>query len=295
MSWKKAIGLLVLAWTIISSCSLQSEAAIPKSRLTVVVEDKNKQPIDNLEVSIYKIAEIRNTDYYPATGFENSGISIAGLANQPSAENAKTVWEYIKTHQISGTKQISQNGKVVFQDLDAAIWLVVCNDGQAHHFNPFFAFLPQVSNGALKYEVTSTPKIEVNKPNSKAIYVVVKWEDNNDALKWRPKDVLVSLKRNGQIVDSEILSPTNAWSHTFQNLPLDGDYSVEQTPVEHYKTTYNGDAQNGFVITNLCKATSTRPDTGDYMRATLWGVLLIASGLCFFVVRVIQNRTRKSK
>lgn len=293
MSWKRAIGLLIFAWILVCSSSFQSAAATPKSKLTVVVEDKNKQPIEQLQVSVYKIAEIRNTDYYPAPGFENSGISIAGLANQPSAENAKTVWEYIKAHQIGGTKQSSQNGKVVFKDLDAAIWLVVCDDGQAHHFNPFFVFLPQVSNGTLKYDVTSTPKTESNTSNSKTIYVVVKWEDSNDALKWRPKKVLVSLKRNGQIVDSEVLSPLNAWAHTFQNLSTDGQYSVEEESVEYYDTTYNGDAENGFVITNLCKATNKRPNTGDYMQATLWGALLIVSGLCFFIIRLIQNKGRK--
>ncbi len=292
MSWKRVISLFVLAWILVCGASFQSMAATPKSKLAVVAEDQNKQSIHGLKVSLYKIAEIRNTDYYPAAGFENSGISIAGLVNQPSAENAKIVWEYVKANQISGMQQMSQNGESVFESLDPAIWLVACEEGQEHYFNPFFVFLPQVSNGALNYNVTSTPKIETNVPNSKAIHVVVKWEDNNDALRWRPKEVLVSLIRNGQVVDSEVLSAANGWSHVFENLPADGQYSVIEETVDRYKTTYNGDANNGFVITNICQATSKRPDTGDHMKTALWGTLLVVSGACFLMIKFTERKQR---
>jgi len=53
--------------------------------------------------------------------------------------------------------------------------------------------------------------------------------------------------------------PDNSWEGVFSNVPGDLSYTVWQTPVEDYTTTYEGNAATGFVITNTYTAGTTDP------------------------------------
>lgn len=160
MSIKKRFLRLCLACALIFWCSISCVAAPADCKLTVKLYDENKQSIDGMQVFICKVADINGTDYIPAEAFMDSGISIAGLVKHPTAEEANAVYQYVKKHQIESVSAHSQNGEVVFDSLDRAIWLVFCGDEQEYRFRPYFVFLPQKISGKVQYEVVAEPKVE---------------------------------------------------------------------------------------------------------------------------------------
>lgn len=71
-----------------------------------------------------------------------------------------------------------------------------------------------------------------------------------------PASVEFILKADGVVKDRHIVTEGDNWTWTFRNLPKENDdgtdivYTIEEVPVEGYKTNISGDAQNGFTITN---------------------------------------------
>ena len=68
--------------------------------------------------------------------------------------------------------------------------------------------------------------------------------------------VTVNLMADGNKVDSQVLNEGNEWQYTFSNLEKykDGkeiNYTVEETPIDGYKSEITGDMNSGFVIKNI--------------------------------------------
>lgn len=169
MSIKKTFLRLCLACVLIFGCFVSCMAAPSDCKLTVKLNDENKQTIDGMQVFICKVADINGTDYIPTEAFVDSGISIAGLVKHPTAEEANAVCQYVKKNRIESVSANSQNGEVVFDSLDRAIWLVFCQEEQEYRFNPYFIFLPQTINGKVQYEVVAEPKVEKNTTESEPV------------------------------------------------------------------------------------------------------------------------------
>ena len=279
------ISFILIAVLVCSSVCL---AETQKCTLTVVLQDEQDNPIEDVTVSLCQIAQIEGDAYYPADGFKTSGISLAGLLNNPSAENAAIILDYAKNNQLEMISETAKEGTAVFSDLDQGIWLVCCEEGADYSFPPFIVFLPQVINGQVSYDVTSVPKTEVVIPDTCNIHVLKQWDDDNDANGLRPDSVIVHLLMDGEVADSVELSAENAWSYTFSSLPADGVYAVEEEAVADYEASYNGDAVNGFVITNTCTYEVTDgklPQTGQMW----WPILLLAvAGAAFVSLGVIE-------
>ena len=77
--------------------------------------------------------------------------------------------------------------------------------------------------------------------------------------KWLGKavnEIEVKLLANGQEVQSAKLNEANSWKHTFKDLPVYDDngkeitYTVKEVAIEGYESKIEGNAKDGFVITN---------------------------------------------
>lgn len=285
----KTIFITVLAVVLLCISALPCFAA-ENGKITVTLEDKDKNHLNDIKVNICRIAELNNTGYYPAKAFENSGISIAGILNNPNESAAKTVAEYIKNHDVDIISAVSKNGKTSFTGLGLGIWLVFPEENSKYTFNPYIVFLPFESGGKLNYEVDSVPKLEDNTPDVINIYVVKKWEDKNNASKKRPQSVTVELLNGETVIASAELGEGNGWSHTFSKLPKDGSYSVREKAVANYKADYSGDATNGFVVTNTYSGEKL-PQTGQYW----WPIVIIAiAGVGFVLLGVCEIGLKKN-
>lgn len=292
MSFKKRFLMLCLACIGILMCSISCMAATSDCTLTVKLFDSNKVAVDGIQISICKVADISGTDYIPTEAFADSGISIAGLVNYPTAEAANTVYQYVRKHQVESQSAYTQKGEAVFESLGRAIWLVYCMEEQSYSFNPYLVFLPQAVSGKVQYEVVSEPKLEEVVTGQKSIYVIKQWVDSENARGLRPESITVHLKKDNQIITSAKLSNKNGWSYTFTELSCQGNYSVEEEPVEHYAVKYNGDSQQGFVITNTYQSANRLPQTGQLW----WPILMIAiAGACLVTLGIMELRNKRDE
>ena len=286
----KNIFITLTAMILIIGSVVMCFAAEQSTKITVTLDDKDNNDINGIKVYLCHIATLDDSGYYPTTAFETSGISISGIINNPDETAAKTIADYIKQNNILTLSKISENGKVTFSDLDLGIWVVFCEENGQYTFNPYIVFLPYESNGNLCYEVSSVPKVQDNTPNQISVYVIKKWDDNNNAAKKRPDSVFVELINGTAVVSSVQLSEANGWAHTFTDIPKDGSYSVVEKSVTDYETTYSGDLSNGFVITNSYVGKKL-PQTGQYW----WPVVIIAiAGAGFILLGIYEIGAKKN-
>ena len=246
----KAIILLCMTLCYIFIFSITSIAATSSCNLTIGLVDEDKHLIEGLNVFVCKIADMKDDSYVLTDDFNDSGLSISGIISDSSEANAIDIYKYIKENNIASVSEVSKEGKAVFSSLDQGIWLVYCADDQEYRFNPYFVFLPQIVDGVSNYDVTSKPKIEENSLNNKSIYVIKKWDDNNNSANKRPESISVDLLLNEEVIDTVELSESNGWSHTFKSLVNEGSYTVKERSVENYSAKYSGDSENGFIIIN---------------------------------------------
>lgn len=282
-SW---MWIAVLLIGIALPCSASAE----NGKVTVTLEDLEKNGINGVTVCLCQVAELNNTGYYPTVAFENSGISIAGIVNNPNEATAKTVVDFVTDNNVATLSAVSQSGKVSFSELDLGIWVVFPEKDSKYTFSPHIVFIPFESKGKLYYEVSSAPKIVENKPDEISIYVIKKWDDKNNASKNRPSFVTVELLDGETVVTSVQLSEENGWAHTFSNLSKSANYSVREIAVDNYKADYSGDTINGFVITNTYNGEKL-PQTGQYW----WPIALISvAGICLISLGIYEIGTKKN-
>ncbi len=290
MPLKKRIACFVFLFIFAMSFGIISVSAQNDCSIRVLLEDKEKKPIHQLNVSICKIADLGNDGYQPSESFAKSGISVSGIINNPSGDYAKGLLDYIKENSIEGISVSSVNGLAEFKDLEMGIWLVYCIEGQAHSFKPFFVFLPQKLNGQLCFDVTSAPKTDINTPNNKSIYIIKKWEDKS-AESLRPESITVDLLLKGEVLETVVLNKQNGWAYTFKNLPQEEGYSVFEHYLANYTVKYNGDSENGFIITNVYNGEKL-PQTGQlWWPVVIFGIL----GVTLVIWGIIEIKGKKNE
>lgn len=275
---------LLLLCVLVMTVAALPTAAAESGTLHVTLETKDKQPIDGMTVQLCQVATVDSTGYYPAAAFENSGISIAAVVNDPDEAVAQTLMTYVNEHGVDSLSAASAGGKTTFTALPLGIWLVYGEASDEYAFNPYLVFLPQESNGRLQFEVSSAPKVEDNRPHETQVYVLKKWEDDQNAAHKRPDSITVELLNGSTVVAEAALNEDNGWSHTFQGVPKGGTYSVREKAVPDYEVQYGGDAVNGFVITNTYVGEKL-PQTGQYW----WPIVILAIvGVCFVVLGIYE-------
>lgn len=117
----------------------------------------------------------------------------------------------------------------------------------------------------LKAEDTIVNKVDDSTTELIPFKVKVKvnkiWQDNDDQAGKRPTSVTIVLKGDGVEKDRHTVTEGDNWEYTFTGLPKKNDagndivYTVEELPVDGYKTKTTGDATRGFTVTNTLKPT----------------------------------------
>lgn len=286
----KSLLMFILTATLLLSLALPCFAAMESGKITITLEDKDKNKINGVTVYLCQAAELNNSGYYPTAAFENSGISISGIVNNPDDSSAKAITDYIKDNKVNALSAVSENGKVSFSNLDLGIWVVYCAEDSKYTFNPYIVFLPYESEGKSYYEVSSAPKVQDSKPDEISIYVLKKWDDKNNAAKKRPDFVTIELLNRNTVVETVELSESNGWAYTFSSLPKDGNYSVREKNIADYKVGYSGDIANGFIVTNTY-AGEKLPQTGQYW----WPIVIIAiAGIAFVLLGIYEIGVKRN-
>lgn len=280
----KQIAVAAVCLLLLSVVLLPCHATVTAGKITVLLQDAEKTPLQNVGVNICQVATLDADGYALAEGFENSGLSLTGVLNFPNEATAKDIAAYVLQHDVPAKTARTAQGKVAFENLPLGIWLVYGNAEDSHVFNPYLVLLPYHAEGRPQYDVTSVPKTEDNALQLQSIYVLKRWNDQSNLAGKRPTSVTVELLRDETVVATVELSEQNGWSHTFTGMPKDGTYTVREVSVPHYTAHYSGDAVGGFVITNTYDSEKL-PQTGQF----LWPVILLSvAGAAFILLGILE-------
>ena len=72
------------------------------------------------------------------------------------------------------------------------------------------------------------------------------WNDNGNQDGARPESITINLVKNGEVIDSKVVTAADGWAWSFDNLPKyeNGgmliEYTITENAVEDYTTEYNG-------------------------------------------------------
>ncbi len=276
--------------------SAKAFAAEKTCCLTIkITSSDNTASQSALSVGLCKIASLQNGKYELTDAFSDSGISIESISKNINSNHNAEIYRYITENKIPYiTATTNSKSSAMFSNLDKGIYLVFCEHSQNLTFSPYIVFLPSVVNGNINYNVISEPKTIITENNVKSIYVKIIWDDNNNYAGKRPKTVTVTLLKDGKPYKTVELSAECNWEYTFKDVPADGIYSVRQDKVDNYEIFYEGDAENGFTITNtlitespIMSFVKTGIDTGIFPIAFL---ILISA-----VVMIILSRKQTKR
>lgn len=185
-----------------------------------------------------------------------------------------------------------------------------------------FTDLPKFAEGAeiiytIQEDVVSEYSTEIDgfdvtnsyTPGQTSVNVVKHWQDANNREGIRPDEITIKLLADGKETGEELkLTAEMNWQGSFQELVeyKDGTvivYTVEEVAVEGYETSYSGDDQKGFVITNTHKSEKVSkpskpkkhgklPQTGENQ-----GIAMMVLGLVVISLTaagyIIYNRKQK--
>lgn len=125
-----------------------------------------EQAVPGGTMTLYRVAAVQEDDGnfgFVLTGdFADCGIELADLQ---SAELAKALADYAAGAKLEGqTKQIAEDGTVLFAELEPGLYLLVQTQPAAGYYaaNPFLVSVPMLEEGEYVYDVQAGPKAELS-------------------------------------------------------------------------------------------------------------------------------------
>ncbi len=123
----------------------------------------------------------------------------------------------------------------------------------------FVAVFLIASIGFISAEDSADDVVE-SSDNLKNITVKKVWDDKGFESQ-RPDSVQVELYVGGKLVDRINLNSSDNWKATFKNVDVSGDVKVvELNRSSDYKISYDGNVDEGFVITSKIAKNATKDD-----------------------------------
>lgn len=158
-----------------------------------------------------------------------------------------------------GTVTTNDYGTAVFADLPGGSYLLVGDadliDGKL--VEPTMALLTLTGN---QENLVVKPKYEISTPPAKKDYKLQKlWEDKVDPSA-RPKEIEITLYRDGKEHKNVKLSADNNWRYTWTDVDATAQWvAVEKVPT-NYEATYGRDGDTFTVTNTLTKVPPTEPE-----------------------------------
>lgn len=244
-----------------------------------LTEQYDKTSIAGAELSMYYIATVSagadgKLYYTYAEPFDKTGIAI------DDPELVSKLDAYLSQTEVPAMKlQTNAEGTAVWENLPLGLYFVQQTNA-VEGFAPCTAFLVtvpmEIADGYV-YEVNASPKTQVVKLTSITIQKVWNTDESANAA----ESVTVELLRNGQVVETAILSQANNWQKTYADMPESDGYSIREVNIpDGFTATYK---QNGYVFT--VTNTATLIQTGQLIWPipvlAFMGILFIGAGCMF--------------
>lgn len=257
--------------------------------------------IEGAEFNLYKL-----TNTSPKGNISLADEFLKYSIDFESENAASTLASYIKSDNIQpfATAITDENFVASFNNLPKGNYLIT---GSEKEFNgvkyiplPVMVALPNLTDDTMVWDLHINGKYETVVSDDKRAFSVLKiWKDQDDQSS-RPKEISVSLLKNGQVFDTTMLNADNSWKFKWSNLDPDGEWSVIENNVpDGYEVNIQKDG-NSFIITNTYKkvdspnnvnpttpVTPQLPQTGQLWWPACTFLLL---GICFIGIGLIRRR-----
>lgn len=297
------ISLIVVCATLFSPLCVNAATPLDpdaKASLTISYQ-KDGTAFPDLTVGIYRVAQAFPSGMFELIEpFSSYPVNIHDIMVQEQWTNAaSTLNAYIVSNHIKPDAQMQTgaDGVAIFTDLKTGLYLVeevvAENTGGTYVFNRFMVYLPTPqSDGSYNYAVEARPKCTSFVPKTQ--YTVTKlWQDSGNQAA-RPKEVSVEIYQNGQLYETQILSPSNNWTYTWS---VTGAQYSKWTVTEPYvsapyKLTVRENGNN-FSIINTWHTPTDVPQTGDTFAPLPWIIMMCISGILSVVLGISVRRRKE--
>ena len=239
-------------------------------------------------ITIYKVADAYSKDSNLAFDYHSS---VDKYKQDIEAGNiTSSVLDIIKNSDMVSKEGITDgNGKVQFSNLDLGLYLVVqTNEVNGYSvIDPFLVMIPQVQDNSWVYDVEATPKVDIIKLFD--LTVIKVWNVSTDTEV--PKEVVVELLKDGEVIDTVKLNDGNGWTYSWRQIEKSDKYSVREKDVpKGYTVSYRTEG-NKFIVINTKGLVQTGRQMWIISLSALVGLLFIVIGfICDKRERNEQNR-----
>ncbi len=217
-----------------------------------LVDSETKKPLANESFRLYFVAKASETNngvrYELVSPYDKANIDMKDL--QDSSLPIHLTFFAISNSQAYAEKSTDENGKLVFDNLNPGLYLVV--PSQNASVSPFVISVPQYNSEieTWEYNVVANPKnLDGNEGGNGTdayISVVKKWETD----KTHPESVTVVLLRDFQEYEKVELNESNNWHYRWDNLEENHVWNVVEADVPDGYTVYYETSSNTVTIIN---------------------------------------------
>ena len=218
---------------------MPADASSADSTVSLVCESGSKN-IAGLQWKIYRVGELRDTEYVLTGSCEDYEVDLLELTSENINGTAKALESFVLRDDLPQLAECKtdENGTASFSSLETGLYLAVAKSVKIGHemykASPLLFEVKDNDEG----ESRIFPKMYSNSTLAgvEDYYTVKKvWVDNDDSAKRRPVNVTVDLYMNEELADTITLSEENDWEYRWENLDPEAEWRVveREIPVKY--------------------------------------------------------------
>lgn len=178
--FKKHAAALMLGLVLLAACALPTFATSANIKLTDghgnpntgsihinLYDSTNNKALSGGELTVYRVAEVQrkngNLSFEYCGDFDGCAIELGDLTDSTLASQLQ---EFLPANAEGIVQAVSNDGNVVFDDLELGLYLVVQTKASNGYkpVNSFLVSLPMAEDGQWNYEVDASPKVGAYTP-----------------------------------------------------------------------------------------------------------------------------------
>ena len=178
--FKKHAAALMLGLVLLAACALPTFATSANIKLTDghgnpntgsihvnLYDSTNNKALSGGELTVYRVAEVQrkngNLSFEYCGDFDGCAIELGDLTDSTLAGQLQ---EFLPANAEGIVQAVSNDGNVVFDDLELGLYLVVQTKASNGYkpVNSFLVYLPMAEGGQWNYEVDASPKVGAYTP-----------------------------------------------------------------------------------------------------------------------------------
>lgn len=257
-----SVLFLILVFFFTLSPSSRAAESVDNSRLCSLTLDYHSggTVLPGVAFRIYRVADVSESMAFTLSGdFASYGVNLNNLNASGWRAAANSLASHIAPDAIFAlrTQSTDSSGKVSFTSLQTGLYLVTSDSivlgNTTYYTSPFLISLPNSYDGnTLIYDLTAVPKVAYNEPHHEdnsfdEVSVIKVWNDDGNESR-RPKNINVTLMRDGKTFSTYELNASNGWAHTWTDLETGHVWSVVENNVpDGYTVTYSSEGTKLYI------------------------------------------------